>query len=229
MERHQYGFAVMNWNTGRDRCKSLWGTGETEEETKLLYDVCDISYAKEFYVPWFADNIKELVRAGHPEVISESKFTYLKLWAKIGLRYPVDYIRAWTALVENVIFPEGDYDVAIIEGVKSNSLGVDWHPIIGNHFLLKTREILIKLGDFIPLYGFLWSMGSYTWLFILSLGKIFSNKKDCRKAIILLPAICIIVTLLLAIPSAKLFRYAFSYATLLPFCLIMFTGKNAND
>ena len=31
---HQYGFAVMNWNTGRDRCKSFWGTGDTEEDCR---------------------------------------------------------------------------------------------------------------------------------------------------------------------------------------------------
>lgn len=34
MEKHQYGFAIMNWNTGRDRCYSFWGTGATEEECK---------------------------------------------------------------------------------------------------------------------------------------------------------------------------------------------------
>lgn len=34
MEKHQYGFAVMNWRTGNDRRKSFWGTGETEEDCK---------------------------------------------------------------------------------------------------------------------------------------------------------------------------------------------------
>ena len=34
MERHQYGFAIMNWNTGRDRRKSFWGVGETEEDCR---------------------------------------------------------------------------------------------------------------------------------------------------------------------------------------------------
>ncbi len=194
----------------------------TDEETALLYDVCDISYAKEFYVPWFADNIKELVRAGHPEVISEHKFTYLKLWAKIGLRYPIDYINAWVGLTENVIFPEGDYDVAVIEGVMENSLGITQSSVIGGHALLKIREILIKLGSFIPLYGFLWSMGSYTWIFTMALFVIFAQKKDNKRIVILLPALTIIITLLLAIPSAKMFRYAFSYAALLPFVFCAF-------
>ena len=34
MERHQYGFAVMNGCTGGCRRKSFWGTGATEEECK---------------------------------------------------------------------------------------------------------------------------------------------------------------------------------------------------
>lgn len=32
--RHQYGFAVMNGNTGGCRRKSFWGTGLTEDECK---------------------------------------------------------------------------------------------------------------------------------------------------------------------------------------------------
>ena len=34
MEKHEYGFAIMNWSTGRDRRKSFWGTGATEEECR---------------------------------------------------------------------------------------------------------------------------------------------------------------------------------------------------
>ena len=34
MERHQYGFAVMNGCTGGCRRKSFWGTGATEAECK---------------------------------------------------------------------------------------------------------------------------------------------------------------------------------------------------
>ena len=34
MERHQYGFAIMNGCTGGCRRKSFWGTGATKEECK---------------------------------------------------------------------------------------------------------------------------------------------------------------------------------------------------
>lgn len=34
MEKHQYGFAVMNGCTGGIRRKSFWGVGATEEDCK---------------------------------------------------------------------------------------------------------------------------------------------------------------------------------------------------
>ena len=34
MEKHQYGFAIMNWRTGGAKRKSFWGTGATEEECR---------------------------------------------------------------------------------------------------------------------------------------------------------------------------------------------------
>lgn len=34
MEKHQFGFSVMNGNTGGCRRISFWGNGETEDECK---------------------------------------------------------------------------------------------------------------------------------------------------------------------------------------------------
>lgn len=34
MQKHQYGFGVMNGNTGGIRRKSFWGVGATEEECR---------------------------------------------------------------------------------------------------------------------------------------------------------------------------------------------------
>ena len=189
----------------------------SETDMKMLTDLMDVSRVKDLYVPWFADNIKELVRAGNPNLIGENKAEYLKLWIRLGLRYPGDYILAWKDLVENVIYPEGDYDVAIIEGVFPNELGLYHQPIIGGKILVKLRELTIKLGTFIPLYGFLWSMGSYAWILLLFATVILSQGNDTKRLIILLPAIAVICTLLLAIPSAVMFRYSFSYAVLVPF------------
>ena len=194
----------------------------SDDELRLLENVCDISYVKEFYVPSFADNIKELVRAGHQEVISENKLEYARLYIKLGLKYPADYLLAWKDLAEYIIFPEGDYDVAIIEGVYKNEIGVSQSSIIGGKALLKIRELWVKVPNYIPVYGFIFSMGAFTWLFVISSMLILTNKKDRQRIAVLIPAIALILSLLLAIPSAGEFRYATSYILLAPFCLCVF-------
>ena len=35
MEKHQYGFAIMNTRTGAIRRKSFWGSGKDENECKI--------------------------------------------------------------------------------------------------------------------------------------------------------------------------------------------------
>ncbi len=34
MERHQFGFGFMRWDTGGEKVKSFWGKGETIEECR---------------------------------------------------------------------------------------------------------------------------------------------------------------------------------------------------
>lgn len=45
MEKHQYGFAVMNGNTGGIRRKAFWGSGETEEDCKKAAREQAVTYA----------------------------------------------------------------------------------------------------------------------------------------------------------------------------------------
>ena len=47
-----------------------------------------------------------------------------------------------------------------VDGSMPNDLGVYSEPIIGGKFI-KIKEILIKLSDFMPLYGMLFSIGAY--------------------------------------------------------------------
>ena len=198
------------------------------EDRAMLEALTDISRVDELYCPWFADNIKELIRSGNPELLEQNKGAYFKLWLKLGLKYPVDYILAWKDLTQNIIYPEGEYDIAVIEGVYPNSFGLTGQPVIVGKAAVKLRELLIKLGSYIPLYGFLWSMGSYTWILLLTAAKILSRKGHEKRLIILIPAAAIIATLFLAIPAARLFRYAFSYAVLIPFCVCAASGKESS-
>lgn len=35
MEKHQYNFSIMNFRTGKSRCKTFWGIGKDENECRI--------------------------------------------------------------------------------------------------------------------------------------------------------------------------------------------------
>lgn len=51
----------------------------TPEQNELIDQVIDRTYVKELYNPTFADNMKELVRAGNPQYLEDHKTDFLKL------------------------------------------------------------------------------------------------------------------------------------------------------
>jgi hypothetical protein len=190
----------------------------TAEDKELIDAVIDTTYIHELYAADFADNMKELVRAGHPDVIENNKGIYLGLWMRLGLKYPLDYVRAWFDLEGGYVYPDIPYDVGNIDGIMGNNYGLVPTPLIGGKAVVKGKEILIKLGSFVPLYGMLWCAGAYTWLVIFTLFVMLgrgSNKK------LLLPIIlqaALIFTLLIAAPVVD-FRYEYGITMLMPLTL----------
>lgn len=192
-------------------------TGEQEE---LIHSVIDTTYIKELYAPGFADNMKELVRAGHPEVLAAKKGAFFRLWLSLGLRYPGDYLAAYVDQTVGYWYPDVEYRVADIDGVIANDIGVMSHPLIGGKLVVKVKEILLKLGDMLPLYGLLWSMGAMFWGLLLSASLTWLRGETSR-LILFLPGLALIGTLLLATPVSSEFRYAYALAYTLPLYLLI--------
>lgn len=192
----------------------------TEEELASIHNVIDTTYIKELYSPGFADNMKELVRAGHPEYLTEHKGEFLKLWLTLGIRYPGTYLSAYIDQTIGYWYPDIEYTVADIDGVIANQAGLSSQPLIGGPLVVKTKEILLKLGDMLPLYGLLFSMGAMFWALICFLG-IITIKKHHHKYILFLPGLAIILTLFVATPVSSEFRYAYSLTYTLPLYLLI--------
>ncbi len=187
----------------------------SSNDMELIEAVIDTTYIKELYAPDFADNIKELVRAGHPEVLEENKSDYLGLWIRLFFKHPIEYVRAWYDLEGGYIYPDVNYEVGNIDGIMSNSYGLTSTPLIGGKVVIKTKEILIKLGNFVPLYGMLWSAGTYFWLLVIS--TVVALKGNDKKRVIIswLMPIAITLTLLIAAPVVD-FRYAYGSVMTMP-------------
>ena len=189
----------------------------TQEETALIEKcVNHIEDIKTVYDPAFADMEKELIRVnGDQEYLAAHKADYLKLWISLGLRNPDCYLNAWTDLTKAYWYPDEEYEIALIEGVSANELGLHSFPLIGGKLVVKAREIIMKLGSFLPLYGLSFAMGTCFFLLLFALALILAI--PCEKKRILVPVLplCLFLTLFLAAPVAE-FRYAYPMICALP-------------
>lgn len=189
------------------------------EELDLIENVVDLTYIKELYNPYFADNIKELVRAGDQSYLETHKEEFFKLWLRLGLRYPGDYLTAYMHQTYGYWYPDSFYPVADAEGVSATSLGVSHTPLIRGPLVVKGKEIAIKLGGILPLYGILWSMGAACWVLIFCIGNSLI-RGEISKLILYLPSLALLFTVLIATPVATEFRYVYFLVFSLPFYVI---------
>lgn len=188
----------------------------TQEQLDLIEHVVDLTYIKELYNPNFADNIKELVRAGDQGYLSGHKKEFLLLYLTLGMTYPGDYLKAYRDQTVGYWYPDSFYNVAEVEGVSATSLGVSHTPLIGGPIVIKTKEIAIKLGSMLPIYSLLWSMGVAFWFIIFCIGTvIIRNEKE--KLICYVPCLALYLTVMIATPVATEFRYIYFMIFSLPF------------
>ena len=196
----------------------------TEEQETLVHRVIDTTYIKQLYAPSFADNMKELVRAGHEDELTAHKGEYLQLWLQLGLKYPGIYLQSWVDMTKGFWYPDIYQDPGDIDGIIANQAGLSATPLIRGQAVVKSKEILLKLGDYVPLYGMLWSIGGYFWGMLLVFLQILGQGRNRRRILVLLPELCLLVTLLIAAPVAD-FRYAYPLVMTMPLWGIMVVNR----
>ena len=192
-----------------------------EEDLDLIGKVIRTEEVPALYDAGFADNMKELVRAGDQEYLTAHKADFFRLWLRLGLSHPDSYFNAWADLTEGYWFPDLSYDTATIDGVFPNDIGLYWDPVLRGKAVVKAKEILLKLGDFVPVYALLWSCGTYSWLLVISAAFLIRKKKGRQYLVVLLPSFAILFTLFLATPVSTEFRYALPVVTTLPLWLML--------
>lgn len=191
----------------------------TDEQLDLIENVVDLTYIKDLYNPAFADNMKELVRAGDQAYLAAHKKEFLNLWITLGLAYPGDYFKAYIDQTYGYWYPDSFYLVAEAEGVSATSLGISHTPLIRGPVVVKSKEIAVKLGSMLPIYSLLWSMGIAFWFLIFCVGNTFIRKEKA-KLIYYLPSLALYLTVMIATPVATEFRYVYFMIFSLPFYLI---------
>lgn len=190
------------------------------EQRELINHVIDTTHIEKLYNPAFADNMKELVRAGDQEYLAEHKGEYLKLWISLGMAYPADYLKAYIDQTYGYWYPDSFYPVAEGEGVSATDLGVSHTPLIGGPVVIKVKEISLKLGSMLPVYGLLWSMGVVFYVLLLSMGSVFVRGEK-EKLICFAPSLALYLTVMVATPVATDFRYVYFMVFALPLYLML--------
>ena len=181
----------------------------------------DRNLVKELYVPTFADNIKELVRAGNPEYLEANKGIYFKLWFQLLCQYPGDYIEAYINQTYGYWYPDIFYVVADNEGISPNTtIDIQSRPLIRGPVVIKCKEIFLKLYTMIPLYGLVWCIGFMGWLLLLLIGTAIVRQEK-EKIVYYFPCLALVLTILIATPVASDFRYVYFLFVTMPLYLII--------
>ncbi len=200
----------------------------TEEQSAFLNEIMDTSRIAEGYNPYVSDWFKRLVRMGNQEYLEEHFDEFIKIYVQLGMKYPGDYLLAYRDQTIGYWFPLSDQpEIALNEGVCENEFGLQTEAILKGPLVVKCNEILFKLHLIIPGYGLLWSVGALFWVILICMC-MTGLYREKRRMLLYLPAVAIFLTLMLATPVGKDFRYAYGYVYSMPLYLVV-AGLQASD
>lgn len=179
----------------------------TQEQEELIGQVVDVSLIPEYYEPSISDPVKALVLYNNADYLESHRGEFFRLWLELGLAFPRDYAEAFIDQTKGYWFP-APAGLTVNEGISPNELGLAWPHLLRGQIPVKISELLLKMPDFLPLYGLLWSIGAYTWaaLFFFAYQFLYGQR---RYLLLYLPAFGTILTLLLATPVSSDLRYAY--------------------
>lgn len=190
----------------------------TSDQKELLNKVIDIDKIPDYYVSFFSDPIKNLVREkGNQDYLKEHSKEYLNLYIQLGLKYPQKYIEAWVDQTRGY-WNSGYAFWRWADGVTNNDLGV--YQTINNKFFDSALTLYLMEWSGSPIFTFFLSIGFMVWLLIMFVYKsALYKRKDLF--FIMVPPLLVIATLLIATPLYAEFRYAYAVSLTLPFIIAM--------
>lgn len=187
----------------------------TEEETALLSEAFWLDRVQELYTPETVDPVKfEAFRHDNRDYVEKHLWDYAKLYVRLGLRYPGDYLKAW--IDETKGYWNGGYAFWIYtKGVDTNDLGIVSSG--GGNAVSSLFGALFRYLEKPVIFQSLYSIGLYVWIL---LGCCLLNIWRKRKEFLLtIPVIVLVVGLWLGTPVYAEFRYAYPLFLTIPVIL----------
>ncbi len=195
-------------------CAYLKGGELSEEEVAMIDEVVPVEEVGDYYNPWLFDIVKNFIRSdGDQQVIADHKWEYFKLWFRVGLRNPLQYVVAQVRQTAGY----WAYDVKDYEYVYGEYYMVDNPFGITTQRKLFTYKAELGMHDFLmgfqDLYNKVWSLGLSTWLMVFAMAYTLYQR---RSIMIYVPFIMLLITLMLATPVYNEFRYAYGLFAAFP-------------
>ncbi len=195
-------------------CAYLKGGDLTEEEVEMIGRVVPVDQVGDYYNPWLFDIVKNFIRErGNQQAIADNKWEYFKLWLRVGLRNPFQYMVAqvrqtagyWAYDVKDYEYVYGEYFMA------DNPFGISTQRKLFSY----DGELALRkfLADFQDFYNRVWSLGLNTWLMVFGIAYMVYSRRSIMAYV---PFIMMLVTLLLAAPVYNEFRYAYGLFAAFP-------------
>ena len=208
-------------------CAYLKGGELTEEEIAMIDRVVPVEKLEDYYHPRLFDVTKNLIREeGDQQVIADHKAAYFKLWLRVGLRNPLQYLVAqvrqtagyWAYSVPDYEYAYGD------QFMVDNPFGITTQRKVFSY----ADELAMHdfLMNFLDLYNKVWSLGLNTWLMVFGIAYTVYRR---RSILIYVPFIMLLVSLLLATPVYNEFRYAYGLFAAFPMLFEFTFGMDAED
>ena len=193
------------------------GRSLTQEEEALLSRAFSLEKVKEVYTPETVDPVKfEAFRYGNLPELKEHLPDYLRLYVRLGLRYPGDYFRAWVE--ETKGYWNGGYEFWVYNDyVLDNEYGIaagSNQNIVssGFHALFRYQE---KLAILQPLF----SVGLCNWIIIACC--VLNIVKRREEFALSVPVIVLAAGLWVGTPACTTFRCAYRMILTMPVILLV--------
>ena len=199
----------------------------TEEQYHLLDQLADVERVPETYLWYISDPMKDLMRErNYQQAFSEHKADYIKLYFTRLAKHPWTYMKAWVDQTKGYwnsgypywiwcLYTDGA-DIGIYSTVRSGWMNKAVNSYL-SHF--SKYEVLKPFS----------SIGFFVWCILLCLYASII-KKDKVSALMTIPVLMIILSLLVATPVFSEFRYAYSVFCTMPVIAVMtFVGYRRNQ
>jgi len=192
------------------------GNELSQSETEALQRYFYVERLPELYNPLLSDPVKG--RGFKQDAFLDDVSGFIKIWAKLGLKYPEAFISSFLCNSYGYWYPDVNYwvvffsvrDDAVIQ-VKRES----FFPSI-EALAKKAIETII---EYVPVLSMLSSIGFVVWLIIFSVGFIIAKRKKNLLVPILLPGFVWLTAF--ASPVYAEYRYVYGVMLCAPVILIL--------